>query len=216
MLPQEMLYQESQLSHWIETEKKQRAKDEQFINIITPYLNQGTVLELGGGCGQLSEILTNKGFDVTASDYAPFFVEYMKSRGLSAFVVDAMNIQESIDNKFDNIISQGASPLVSPDLSITRKTYNSISKALRKGGRFLAIMATGYPEKILKTAHKFNTIGDHLQIVKEFDLKIITLFRHQILPSTYYEKFNKPLLSLIESSLGKYLGIRYILVVEKL
>lgn len=216
MLPQEMLYQESQLSHWIETEKKQRAKDEQFINIITPYLHKGTILELGGGCGQLSEILTNRGFDVTASDYAPFFVEYMKSRGLSAFIVDAMNIQSSIDKIFDNIISQGASPLVSTDLSITRKTYNSISKALKKGGHFIAIMATGYSEEILKTAHKYNTIDDHRQIVKEFDLKIITLFRHQILPSKYYDKLNKPLLSLIESSLGRYLGIRYVLVLEKL
>lgn len=210
-----MLYQESQLPDWIEDGKRQRAKDEQFIDIITRHLNKGSILELGGACGQLSEILANKGFDVTASDYAPFFVEYMKSRGLSAFVVDAMNIQSNINKEFDNVFCQGASPLVSTDLSLTRKTYNSIYKSLRNGGRFIAIMATGYPEEILKSAHKYNTIDDHLQIAQEFNFKVVTRFRHQILPSKYYSKLNKLLLFYLELSFGKYLGIRHILVLEK-
>jgi SAM-dependent methyltransferase len=215
MLNQEMLYQESQLPQWIEIGKRQQAKDEQFIDMITQYLNTGTILELGGSCGQLSEILTNSGFNVTASDYAPFFVEYMKSRGLSALVVDAMNIQSSLNNEFDNVFCQGASPLVNTDLSLTRKTYDSIYKSLRKGGRFIAVMATGYPERILKSAHKFNVINDHFQISQEFNFKIVTHFRHQILPSQYYAKFNKSFLNLLELSLGKHLGIRHILVLEK-
>jgi 16S rRNA A1518/A1519 N6-dimethyltransferase RsmA/KsgA/DIM1 with predicted DNA glycosylase/AP lyase activity len=50
------------------------------------------LLELGSGAGQLTVLLRDRGFDVVASDYAPFFVEHLASLGLDARRVDATDI----------------------------------------------------------------------------------------------------------------------------
>ncbi len=204
-----MIYTEQSLNHWIATVKRQRVKDELFLDRIDKYFHSGNVLEIGAGCGQLSAILASRGYNVVSSDLQPFFVDYMKSQGLTSLVVDATEISAYVDEKFDNILAQGLSTIVSTDLSLVRKTYQSVFESLKNNGRFIFIFPNAYRSK------KWSAIETHLDIIHSTGFKIIDIFRDQILPSSYYAKFNKSILNFVELHIGKYFGIRYVIVLEK-
>lgn len=69
------------LAHWISEGERQAAKDRVLLPRIAALLGPGRVLELGAGAGQLTLLLRERGFDVLASDFAPFFVEHLVSLG---------------------------------------------------------------------------------------------------------------------------------------
>lgn len=202
-------YKSADLSYYANVASCQRAKDEQFIEILNKYLKPGTVLEIGAGYGQLSEILKNNGYDVTSSDVQPFFIDLMKSKGLNALFVDALDIFNCTKATYTNILAQGPSPLITSDLSIVEKSYRSVFEALNDGGRFILIFAHAYG------FNNFCSINNHLEIIKKVNFQTIDIFKHQVFPSSFYGKINLSLVKLIESSLGKLLGIRYVIVLEK-
>ncbi|MBN2546593.1 MAG: class I SAM-dependent methyltransferase [Spirochaetes bacterium] len=205
-----MDYKKSDLDYWIKTTQRQYHKDMLFIKRIKKYFIQGSILELGAGCGQLSKLLSYLGLIVQASDINDFFIEYMISQSINAIKVDALDIIKYTKIKYDNIFCQGLSTLVTKDLSIVEKTYQSIYKALNDNGRAVLILPNGY------NIFKWNKLKDHIEIIKKLNFKIFKIFRDQILPSVYYVNINPLVINFLENALGRFFGVRNVIVLEKI
>lgn len=202
-------YSRDDLGYYVATARRHDAKDRFFLARLKPYFRPGTVLELGSACGQLSAIVKAMGFSPTASDVQPFFVDYMKSQGLDAAVVDATDIQATVPDAFDNVLAQAVSTLVTRDLDVVRRCYASIHAALKPGGRLLFI----FPNALRRP--RWSVIEDHEPIIRSVGFKTIAVFRDQVLPSAWYGKLGRAVSDAVERTLGRVLGLRWVLVLEK-
>jgi SAM-dependent methyltransferase len=193
------------LPRMVETCQRQRAKDAIFVDTLMPYFRPGPTLEIWAGCGQLSELLSVKGRDVTASDVQPFLVDYMSTRGLRALVIDAMNVVAGLDRPYDNILAQSISVLITPDLATVQRTYESVRAALAPGGRFVFILPSLWREPWSRAA-------DHLRIAHEAGFDLVHKFRHQVLPSSFYRRLPVGMVRAIDGSIGRVLGVRWVFI----
>jgi SAM-dependent methyltransferase len=193
------------LPRMIATAARQRAKDALFVEELVPHFVPGPILEIGAGCGQLSELLAERGFDATASDIQPSFVEYVASKGVPARLVDALNLGESMDRPYANVLGGGPSTLITPDLEVVRQTYESVAVALPPGSRFIFVLPSLWGEPWSKPA-------DHVRIAREAGFELVARFRHQVLPSSAYRRLPRSLLRLIERTIGRLVGIRTVFV----
>lgn len=200
-------YAPDRLPAMIATADRQRAKDALFVEMLGPYFVAGPILEIGAGCGQISELLAHRGFNVTASDVQPFLVEHIRSRGVRARIVDALRLRETIDQSYANILAGGLSTLITPDLDVVRLTYESVAAALPPGGRFIFVLPNLRGEPWSKP-------GDHVRIARESGLDLVARFRHQVLPSSGYRRLPAPLLRFADRTVGRVVGIRVVLVYE--
>ena len=189
----------------VATARRQRAKDAIFVEALMPSFRPGPILEIGAGCGQLSELLSAKGLDVTASDIQPFLVEYMSSRGLRAMVLDATDLAPALDRPYGTILAQAISVLITPDLATVRRTYQSVHAALPPGGRFVFILPSLWGEPWSRAA-------DHLRIADETGFDLVRRFRHQIMPSSIYGHLPVAVLRAIDGSIGRLLGVRWVFI----
>jgi SAM-dependent methyltransferase len=201
-------YDPSVLPQMIATTRRQRPKDAIFVGSLLPYFQPGPVLELGAGCGQLSELLAAKGLDITPSDIQPFLVDYMLSRGLQARIMDATNLVSGIDRPYPNVLAQSISVLITPDLALVQRTYESVHDALPPGGRFIFILPSLWGEP-------WSRASDHLRIAERSGFALVHRFRHQILPSSLYGRLPKRFLQAADSSFGRVFGIRCVFVFER-
>lgn len=184
-------------------------KDRLFVRLLFRFLRQGTILEIGAGVGQISHLLHNAGFDVIASDIQPWMVDYMRSIGLNAQILDCLKIVEITNSRFPNIVAQGPSPFITSDLKVVAKAYQAVYDALIDGGRFIFILP------VFRDLTKFSSMDDHWPIIRQVGFATVAWFRHQILPSRAY-RFMPPFLhDLIERTIGSVLGTRHIIVLER-
>jgi SAM-dependent methyltransferase len=200
-------YDPSVLPRMVATTRRQRPKDSIFVGSLLPYFQPGPVLEIGAGCGQLSELLSARGLDITPSDIQPFLVDYMLSRGLRARLLDATDLP-TFDPPFANVLTQSISVLITPDLELVERSYQSIHDALPPGGRFIFILPSLWGEP-------WSRASDHLRIADHAGFALVHRFRHQILPSSLYGRLPKPFLRAVDGSLGRVLGIRCVFVFER-
>jgi SAM-dependent methyltransferase len=189
----------------IDLARRQRAKDRLVVEELAECFRLGSILEIGAGCGQLTELLRHRHLDVTASDVQPFFVDYMVGRGLPAIVLDALDLSAGTEKPYDNIFSQSISTLINRDPETIRRTYESVRAALNPGGRFVFILPSRWGEHWSKAS-------DHQQIAEAAGLVLMRRFRNQALPSPLYARLPISALRLIEGSIGRVVGIRWILV----
>jgi SAM-dependent methyltransferase len=201
-------YDPSVLPGMVATTRRQRAKDTIFVETLVPFFLPGPILEIGAGCGQLTELLSAKGRDVTASDIQPFLVDYMTSHGLRARLLDATNLAAGLDRPYDNILAQSISVLITPDLAMVQRTYESIHEALPPEGRFIFILPSLWGEP-------WSHASDHLRIAKQVGFDLVHRFRHQILPSRLYGHLPGAFLRAADGSIGRILGIRVVFVFER-
>jgi SAM-dependent methyltransferase len=202
-------YRPQDLAHYVGLARRQEAKDRAFLRRVRPYLRSGTVLELGAACGQLAAILTEMGFQTTASDVQPFFVDYMASRGLAAALVDATDIQASLPRTFDNVVAQAISPLVCRDAGVIRRCYASIHRALPEGGRLLFVFPNA------RRRARWSTLDDHVPVIREIGFRTVALFRDQVLPSAAYRLLPDWLTGATEETAGRRWGVRHVIVLER-
>lgn len=188
---------------------RQDAKDRLFLRRIRRFLRPGTVLELGAGVGQLSALLASMGFDVTASDIHPHLVAFMRSRGLTAEVVDARSIERALQGPFDNVLTCGLHTLLTKDLEGAEQTYTSTFKVLRPGGRFVVILGNGRP------VPHWCTLEDHLPLIAKAGFEIRSRFREQVLPSVWYGRLPRLLLWGADATAGRLFGVRNTLVLGR-
>jgi hypothetical protein len=89
--------------------------------------------------------------------------------------------------------------------------YSSIFEALEDRGRFIFI----FPTVGRRKENRYSTFKAHQRIFLEIGFKIICIRRHQCIPPAAYTKAIRPILNFMDFSLGKFLGIRHIIVLEK-
>jgi SAM-dependent methyltransferase len=198
-------YAPDQLAHWIGEGRRQAAKDRVLLPEIADLLGPGRVLELGAGAGQLTQLLRERGFDVVASDYAPFFVEHLASLGFEARRVDAANIAGSGGERFPNIFAQSITPLITSDRSVIATTYRSLRAALLPGGRIVHIHAQATRRELAATMRV------HASAASEAGLRDVRVMRNQLLPSRAYTPPLTALARIAERRLGHRLGCRFVL-----
>ena len=136
---------------WIETGRRQEAKDRVLLPEVARSFAPGRVLELGAGAGQTSLVLRELGWEVVASDYAQFFVDHLQSLGLPAHRVDATDIAASRLGRFANVFCQSVTPLITSDLEVVSRSYRSIHEALQPGGRMVEIHAQAARHELRST-----------------------------------------------------------------
>lgn len=202
-------YDGDAVERWIEITERQRAKDRLFVERVERYLRPGSILEIGAGCGQLSQFLRERGHDALATDLSQAFVDYMLSRGMPAARVDALDIRRYIEQPVDNIVAQGLSTLVSRDLRMVERTYRACYAALRPRGRMLWIFPNAYGSK------KWSSVSQHREIISKVGFAKVAEFRDQIMPARFYETLPRSVAYWIETLPGRFFGIRSIFVLEK-
>ena len=169
----------------------------------------GRVLELGAGAGQASVILRDLGWEVVASDYAPFFVDHLRSLGLPAHRVDATDIAASRLGRFANIFCQSVTPLITSDLEVVARSYRSIHEALQPGGRLVEIHAQAARHELRSTMRL------HAEQARRAGFQGVSVVRNQLVPSRAYRAPLRPLAVLAERALGRHLGSRFVLTAQR-
>jgi SAM-dependent methyltransferase len=193
------------LAHWISEGERQRAKDRVLLPRIAELLGPGRVLELGAGAGQLTLLLRERGVDIVASDYAPFFVEHLASLGFDARRVDATDIAAAAVGTFPNIFAQSITPLITSDPGVIAGTYRSLRAALDPGGRLVHIHAQAGRAELAATMRV------HAALASQAGLRDVRVTRNQLLPSLAYEPPLTAVAALAERLLGPRFGSRFVL-----
>jgi SAM-dependent methyltransferase len=191
---------------WIDIAKRQEFVSGYLFPVLLTYFQQGSlILELGAGVGQLCEIAEREGYEVVGSDFCEEFIQYMENKISNVRKLDALNIMADTQEQWFGIYAQGLSVLITKDLETVRKAYGSIFEALKPGGRFLFI----FPRA---DRSKYSRAVEHRSIYKRIGFKEIALFRQQALPAKFYKY---KLARTVERVIGKYVGIRDVIVLEK-
>ena len=133
--------------HW---EKEKYEKNARFVSVygeeLIEWLNPQKdeyILDLGCGDGVLTKKITEYGCKVLGLDGSQKFVEAARKIGIEAIQGDAQNMK--FENEFDAIFSNAALHwMTNPE-----KVMEGVSRALKKGGRFVVEMGgKGNIEKI--------------------------------------------------------------------
>lgn len=207
-------FTEDALRDWRRIGEKHRLRDEQFLRRIEVHLRPGAILEIGAATGHLSEILKNRGFDVTASDISPRFVAAIRARGLNGQLVDATSsIRVQTGRTFANILAQGVVPLIRrhpPTLDIA---LAAIHDALETRGRLLCICA--YPWREPAPGFYLKP-REQIEIAERSGLfRVIKIIPHQVVPTALYRSWNARLLNFLDFHAAKLASVRLVWVMEK-
>ena len=133
--------------HW---EKEKYEKNARFVSVygeeLIEWLNPQKdeyILDLGCGDGVLTKKITEYGCKVLGLDGSQKFIEATRKIGIEAIQGDAQNMK--FENEFDAIFSNAALHwMTNPE-----KVMEGVSRALKKGGRFVVEMGgKGNIEKI--------------------------------------------------------------------
>jgi len=133
--------------HW---EKEKYEKNARFVSVygeeLIEWLNPQKdeyILDLGCGDGVLTKKITEYGCKVLGLDGSQKFVEAARKIGIEVVQGDAQNMK--FENEFDAIFSNAALHWMID----AERVLESVSKALKKGGRFIVEMGgKGNIEKI--------------------------------------------------------------------
>lgn len=197
-------YQPENLQHWIATAERQAPKDRILLPRIARLLQAGPVLELGSAVGHIARLIQAEGHEVLASDYAPFFVDYMTKQGLKAVRIDATDIRASGLPPYPNIFAQSISPFITTDLEVVARAYRSVFDALPPGGRFVLIHAMAPRSEVAQT------MRDHERLARAAGFEMLALRRDQLLPTAAYARL-PGVAAVLESAFGAQLGSRFVL-----
>lgn len=213
-------YTVESVREWKDIVDSQKMRDDMFFPWITQYFKPGRVLDLGAACGQTTEYLQALGYtDIVTSDIEPFFIEYMRSVGLNAYYVDAMDIQGSLPGQsFDTIFAQGLTPqMIKTDPSIPERAYRSIFKALNPGGRFVSVCGLyNYRKRGYKKRY-FASYKEHRDFIEKLGIfKIVAMVPHMVVPPRLYRAWNRKFLNFLDFQRAKILPNRIVIVLEKI
>ena len=106
---------------------------EPVVQVLNPKEGE-KILDLGCGEGILTEKIIESGADVLGVDNSAELIEGAQHRGLKVACIDALEM--TFDEEFDAVFSNAALHWMSP----LSKVFETVFKALKPGGRFVAEM----------------------------------------------------------------------------
>jgi SAM-dependent methyltransferase len=207
-------FTEDALREWTRIGERHRLRDEYFLHSLEKHLRPGPILELGAATGHLSAILRASGYDVTASDVSPIFVDAIARRGVKAARVDAtLDIAAQTGSTYANILAQNVLPLVLRNREQLLATLRMIHNALQPSGRLICISAR---------AKKDRNPGAYFSPRAQIDIakasgqfRLLTVFPHQVAPTSLYRPWNAAMLNLLDHKLARIASVRLVWVMEK-
>lgn len=198
---------------WVSIGERHYHRDVQFWNVIRRYFKPGRIHEVGAGCGHIAQILQGFGYDVTASDFARHFVDYMQSIGLRAERYDARELDKVIDGKYDTIIAQGLTPLCVRDKAENVRTLRALHNSLSPGGRLISIFAIKRDD--FNKTHYFQP-DEQIKITLETGLfRLVKVIPHQVTPPRFHNAWTTKFLTPLDFYLAKIICIRKVMVWER-
>jgi len=209
------IYSADSIKYFAESDERNRLYRELAYGELTDRFQlKGTLLDLGAGCGGTSVVWKDLGFDVLASDLNPFFVDYMKTLGLKAKIVDATIIQESLGvAAYDIVFASGLTPQVRRVYENAVRTYESIGSALNTGGYFI------FEFTIARTARYKETYYTTDEIIKMIDdidcFELVDSQKIKACPASFYREWNKRILFPADRLVNRIFGMVQRYVVRK-
>jgi SAM-dependent methyltransferase len=208
-------FTERAVQDWTRIAARHRIRDEYFLRAVGRYFRPGPILEIGAATGHLSEILQNRGFDITASDVSPRFVAAIQARGVRAQLVDATaNIRAQTGRSFANVLAQGVIPLVRRDPATANATLAAIHAALEPQGRLICISPHAWRDP---DPQSYFRPREQVEIARASRLyRIINVFPHQVVPTALYRRWNAGILNFLDFQAARIAAVRLVWVAEKI
>jgi SAM-dependent methyltransferase len=208
-------FTEDALREWTRIGDRHRLRDEYFLRSIERHFRPGPILELGAATGHLSAILHARGYDVTASDVSPRFVDAIAGRGVKSALVDAMqDITAQTGNAYANIIAQNVLPLVLRNREQLLTTLRMIHNALEPAGRVICISARAKKDR---NPDAYFSPREQIDIAQASGLfRLLTVFPHQVVPTGLYRPWNAAVLNFLDHKLAGIASVRLVWVMEKM
>jgi SAM-dependent methyltransferase len=208
-------FTEKALQDWTRIGAQHRIRDEQFLRTIGPYFRPGSVLEIGAATGHLSEILKNRGWDVTASDISPRFVGAIQARGVRAQIVDATSdIKTQTGRTFANVVAQSVVPLIRRDRETVKSTLAAIHAALEPDGRLLCVCPFLWREV---DSRSYFSPREQIDIASQSGLfRTLKVIPHQVVPTAWYRSWNARFLNYLDFRAARIAANRLVWILEKI
>lgn len=199
----------------LEVARRHALRDELFVRGLERYLRPGPILELGAATGHLAAILQGHGYEVTASDIAPGFIEASRARGVKTLRVDATkDIVAQTGTTYANILAQAVVPLVRRDHSPPLVTLRAIHAALEEHGRLICVAAHAWRQRDPRV---FFSPREQIAIAESSRLfRLVARFPHQVVPTGMYRPWNARLLNVLDHKLAWIASVRLVWVLEKI
>jgi SAM-dependent methyltransferase len=213
-MPELHYFTQGALEEWTRIGQRHNIRDRIFLRDLARCFHRGSVLELGAATGHLSAILHEYGYDVTASDVSPKFVEAIASRGVKARIVDATrSIAQQTGSIYANILAQNVLPLILRDRATVLATLRQIHAALEPSGRAICISAHA---RRGRNSDAYFSPREQIDIARASGLfKIVKLFPHQVLPPGLYRNWNASLLNFLDHACARVGSVRLVWIMEK-
>ena len=141
------------------------------------------ILELGAGTGQDSLFFRENGLDVVATDLSPSMVEYCKSKGLTAYVMDFLSL-DFPPQSFDALYAVNCLLHV-PKMDLHR-VLQALRTMLRADGLFYLGMYGGEDSEIVRSGD----LGERL--VVSYSEATMTHAVKQVFAIDYYNRIDFP------------------------
>ena len=135
------VYTPDLLQQWIETGRRQEAKDRVLLPEVARSFAPGTGAGAWRRAGQTSLVLRELGWEVVASDYAQFSSTTFSHSGCRRIASMRPTSRPRSWKRFANVFCQSITPLITSDLEVVFRSYRSIHEALQPGGRMVEIHA---------------------------------------------------------------------------
>ncbi|HEX4081234.1 MAG TPA: class I SAM-dependent methyltransferase [Rhizomicrobium sp.] len=208
-------FTEQALRDWTKIGARHRIRDEYFLRSIEPFFTPGSILEIGAATGHISEILRERGHDITASDVSPRFVAAMRARGLRAEIVDVTgNIRSQTGQSFANIFAQNVIPMIRREHATLTAVLSALHDALTPAGRLICVGA--HPWRCEKPGEFFRP-REQMEIASASGFfRPIRIFPHQVVPTSLYRRWNGALLNLLDFQAARIAAVRLVWVMEKI
>lgn len=203
------------LREWTRIGERHRLRDEYFLRSLEKNFRPGPILELGAATGHLSAILHARGYDVTASDISPIFVDAIARRGVKAALVDAaQDIAAQTGSTYANILAQNVLPLILRDREQLLTTLQMIHNALEPSGRLICISAHARRDR---NPGAYFSPREQIDIAQTSGLfRMLTAYPHQVVPTGLYRPWNAAMLNFLDHTLARVAGVRLVWVMEKM
>jgi SAM-dependent methyltransferase len=207
-------FTEDALREWTRIGDRHRLRDQYFLRSLEKHFRPGSVLELGAATGHLSAILHARGYDVTASDVSPRFVDAIAGRGVKAALVDAtQDITAQTGNTFANILAQNVLPFILRNREQLLTTLRMVHNALEPSGRLICISARAKKDR---NPGAYFSPGEQIDIARSSGLfRIVSVIPHQVVPTGLYRPWNAAMLNFLDHALAGIASVRLVWVMEK-